>query len=136
MAMKRLLAELKKHEASWPFVQPVNTEEVTDYRDVVKYPMGTLSMLFLIRSSDNLSTTNLIVPPRLTIDLGTIETKLERDAYTDFESFVADARLIFSNCKLYNHEASQYAKLATRMEKFLDECLAKLPSYKQESGAM
>lgn len=71
-----------------------------------------------------------------TLDLGTIETKLERDAYTDFESFVADARLIFSNCKLYNHEASQYAKLATRMEKFLDECLAKLPSYKQESGSM
>jgi histone acetyltransferase len=67
-------------------------------------------------------------------DLGTMEAKLERDAYTDFESFVADARLIFSNCKHYNHESSQYAKLATRMEKFLDECLAKLPSYKQETG--
>lgn len=63
-----------------------------------------------------------------------METKLERDAYSDFESFVADARLIFSNCKHYNHESSQYAKLATRMEKFLDECLAKLPSYKQETG--
>lgn len=63
-----------------------------------------------------------------------METKLERDAYTDFESFVADARLIFANCKLYNHEASQYTKLAIRMEKFLDECLAKLPSYKQEGG--
>jgi len=40
MAMKRLLAELKKHEASWPFVQPVNTDEVTDYLDFIKYPMG------------------------------------------------------------------------------------------------
>jgi hypothetical protein len=44
MAMKRLLAELKKHEASWPFVQPVNTDEVTDYLDIIKYPMGTCAL--------------------------------------------------------------------------------------------
>ncbi|KAF8313144.1 Bromodomain-containing protein [Clavulina sp. PMI_390] len=106
MTMKRLLTELKKNEASWPFIAPVNTDEVTDYLDVIKYPM----------------------------DLGTMETKLERDQYPDIEGFIADARLIFTNCKAYNHEASQYTRLAIRMEKFLDEILAKLPSYKQERG--
>jgi histone acetyltransferase len=44
MAMKRLLAELKKHEASWPFLVPVNPDEVTDYREVIKYPMGTFPL--------------------------------------------------------------------------------------------
>lgn len=46
MAMKRLLAELTKHEASWPFVQPVNTDEVTDYSDIIKYPMGSCSQCY------------------------------------------------------------------------------------------
>ena len=46
--MTRWLSELQNHSAAWPFLQPVNGEEVTDYYDVIKNPMGaylTLSYL-------------------------------------------------------------------------------------------
>lgn len=35
-----LLSELQNHPSSWPFVQPVNREEVPDYYEVIKEPMG------------------------------------------------------------------------------------------------
>lgn len=39
--MRRLLTELIDLPASWPFRQPVNGDEVSDYYEVIKEPMGT-----------------------------------------------------------------------------------------------
>jgi histone acetyltransferase len=39
-AMRRLLAELQGHPQAWPFLQPVNGDEVADYYDVITSPMG------------------------------------------------------------------------------------------------
>ena len=36
------------------------------------------------------------------MDLGTIKGKLQNVEYPDVESFVADLRLVFSNCDKYN----------------------------------
>ncbi|KAF8331076.1 Bromodomain-containing protein [Cantharellus anzutake] len=96
-AMRKLLSELQGHADAWPFLLPVNKNEVTDYYDVIKNPM----------------------------DFSTMEKKLENGGYADFDSFVADAQLIFSNCRVYNSENSGYAKRANRMEKFMKEYLTK-----------
>ena len=54
-----------------------------------------------------------------------MEHKLERGAYKVLDEFVADAELVFSNCRFYNPEQSGYAKRAVRMERYFKECIAK-----------
>jgi histone acetyltransferase len=56
-------------------------------------------------------------------DFSTMEYKLDNNIYTSLDDLVEDARLVFSNCRTYNHDSSVYAKNAIRMEKFLDEWL-------------
>jgi histone acetyltransferase len=38
--MERLLSDLQGHSVAWAFQQPVNGDEVPDYYDVIKEPMG------------------------------------------------------------------------------------------------
>ncbi|KAJ1024625.1 hypothetical protein NDA13_004553 [Ustilago tritici] len=93
--MRHILVELNGHGSAWPFVNPVNGEEVTDYYDVIKNPM----------------------------DLSTMEAKLENNQYANVDELVADAQLIFDNCRSYNPASSPYTKSATKLEKFLKETL-------------
>ncbi len=93
--MRQILIELGNHASSWPFQQPVNGEDVTDYYEVIKEPM----------------------------DLSTMETKMENNQYDDLDSFLKDAQLIFDNCRQYNGLSSSYGKLATKLEKFLKDNL-------------
>jgi histone acetyltransferase len=82
-AMQMILTEMQNHPAAWPFVQPVNKEEVPDYYTVVQEPM----------------------------DLSTMEHKLDSDQYTTPDEFVKDAKLIFNNCRAYNSETTTYYKV-------------------------
>ncbi|KDN38459.1 Bromodomain-domain-containing protein [Tilletiaria anomala UBC 951] len=93
--MRQILVELGNHASSWPFQNPVNGDEVTDYYDVIKEPM----------------------------DLSTMETKLENNKYDTLDDFLKDAQLIFDNCRIYNPPSSPYAKSATKLEKFLKDNL-------------
>ena len=43
--MERTLHALKENSAAWPFQEPVNLEEVPDYLDVIKQPMGRCHFL-------------------------------------------------------------------------------------------
>jgi histone acetyltransferase len=43
--MEAMLKEMRAHPAAWPFQKPVNTDEVKDYLDVVKKPMGKWYMV-------------------------------------------------------------------------------------------
>ncbi|SCU90052.1 LAMI_0E00386g1_1 [Lachancea mirantina] len=99
--MQNILTELQNHAAAWPFLQPVNKDEVPDYYEFIKEPM----------------------------DLSTMEMKLENNRYEKMENFVYDARLIFKNCRAYNGENTSYFKYANRLEKFLDSKLKELPEY-------
>lgn len=63
--MRHILVELNGHGSAWPFVNPVNGDEVTDYYDVIKNPM----------------------------DLSTMEAKLENNQYANVDELVADAQL-------------------------------------------
>jgi hypothetical protein len=38
--MERLLSDLQQHPLAWAFLQPVNADEVPDYYDNIKRPMG------------------------------------------------------------------------------------------------
>jgi histone acetyltransferase len=48
-----------------------------------------------------------------------MEHKLETNQYTSLNFFVDDAALVFSNCRLYNPEASIYHRNATKLDKYL-----------------
>lgn len=43
-AMEKLLSELQAHTLSFAFLKPVNADEVPDYYDVIKEPMGKLPL--------------------------------------------------------------------------------------------
>lgn len=39
-----VLASVRAHTDAWPFAKPVNAVEVTDYYDLIKYPMDLRTM--------------------------------------------------------------------------------------------
>lgn len=100
-SMQNILTELQNHAAAWPFLQPVNKEEVPDYYEFIKEPM----------------------------DLSTMEVKLENNRYEKMENFIYDARLIFNNCRMYNGENTSYFKYANRLEKFFNNKIKEIPEY-------
>ncbi|KAF6763071.1 histone acetyltransferase NGF-1 [Ephemerocybe angulata] len=55
--MERTLHSLKEHSLSWPFREPVNLEEVPDYLDVIKTPMGASMVIYLSPYSNVLTPT-------------------------------------------------------------------------------
>ena len=55
-----------------------------------------------------------------------MEHKLETGQYTTMDTFVADATLVFRNCRLYNPEGSVYYKNAMKLEKRMHELVAKV----------
>ncbi|PKI82278.1 Gcn5p [Malassezia vespertilionis] len=65
-AMRHILVELNGHASSWPFVAPVNANDVPDYYTVITNPM----------------------------DLSTMEAKLENNQYQTVDDMVADAQLV------------------------------------------
>ncbi|KAH6634023.1 histone acetyltransferase-like protein [Chaetomium sp. MPI-SDFR-AT-0129] len=96
-----LLNDLQNHQSSWPFLMPVNKDDVMDYYDVIKEPM----------------------------DLSTMETKLEADQYNTPEDFIRDAKLVFDNCRKYNNETTPYAKSANKLEKFMWQQIRAIPEW-------
>ncbi|CAG8762686.1 17177_t:CDS:2, partial [Acaulospora morrowiae] len=66
------------------------------------------------------------------MDLGTVDVKLNNVEYENVDAFVADIRLIFSNCILYNGPVHQYAIYAKELDNFFMNLLNNLPSSKEE----
>jgi histone acetyltransferase len=96
-----LLNDLQNHASAWPFIIPVNKDDVADYYDVIKEPM----------------------------DLSTMEVKLEADNYHLPEDFIRDAKLVFDNCRKYNNDTTAYAKCANRLEKFMWAQIKTIPEW-------
>lgn len=99
--LMHLLSQLQNSTNAWPFLQPVNKDEVLDYYEVIKQPM----------------------------DLSTMETKLEQDAYETPEDFVRDVMLICNNCKRYNSETTPYHKAALKLEKEMWKKIKEVPEW-------
>ena len=90
-ACTRVLAQLMRHEASMPFLRPVDPValNIPDYFDVIKQPM----------------------------DLGTIEAHVGKGTYGNQHEFANDVRLVFSNAVLYNKPGSDVHRMAQSMQK-------------------
>ncbi|KAL7477601.1 hypothetical protein ACHAW6_003402 [Cyclotella cf. meneghiniana] len=95
MLKKELLALVQKvqeKQFSWCFRDPVDTDEVTDYLEVVKDP----------------------------IDLRTMEKRVRKgDHYKSKHQLYADMMKMVNNCKIYNDPDSTYHECAVSLEKFL-----------------
>lgn len=82
------------------FTEPVNEDEVPDYKEVIKNPM----------------------------DFGTMRTKVENGAYGKGSDavvgFYNDFVLVFDNCALYNDEDGEVGLEAARLLGLLPEVFA------------
>jgi len=89
--LRRFLNHIQNHKHAWPFLHPVNKDEVPDYYNVITSPM----------------------------DLSTIEERLDSGYYTTPKDLVGDLKLIFSNCRQYNDATTVYTKSAVQLEKYM-----------------
>ncbi|EDN05621.1 histone acetyltransferase GCN5 [Histoplasma capsulatum] len=99
--LRRFLNQIQNHKQAWPFLNPVNRDEVPDYYNVIVSPM----------------------------DLSTMEERLECDSYPSPKDLVADLKLIFSNCRQYNDASTVYAKCAVKLEKYMWSLIKKIPEW-------
>ncbi|CAB3249511.1 unnamed protein product [Arctia plantaginis] len=88
-----LLRDVMKHKDCWPFYEPVSTEDVPDYLEVIDQPM----------------------------DFTTIKTKLDNEEYTTDEEFINDAVQVFINCYTYNKDTHPVARAGNRLEKYFNK---------------
>ncbi|KAI0531873.1 histone acetyltransferase GCN5-like protein [Xylaria digitata] len=99
--LQRFLSQIQLHKQAWPFLNPVNKDEVTDYYNVITSPM----------------------------DLSTIEDKLKQDFYATPKDLVNDLKLIFSNCRQYNDTSTVYSKCAAKLEKYMWSLIKEIPEW-------
>ncbi|KAF2648939.1 histone acetyltransferase GCN5-like protein [Lophiostoma macrostomum CBS 122681] len=99
--LRRFLYQVQMHQSAWPFLKPVDRDEVPDYYNVITQPM----------------------------DLSTMEERLENGAYTTPKELVDDLKLIYSNCRQYNDAASVYAKSAVKLEKYMWRLIQEIPEW-------
>mmetsp|Transcript_30058 Transcript_30058/g.54357 ORF Transcript_30058/g.54357 Transcript_30058/m.54357 type:complete len:442 (-) Transcript_30058:61-1386(-) len=87
-----IVRKVDEQQFAWPFREPVDTQEVMDYLDVVKEP----------------------------IDLSTIDKRVrEGKHYKSKQMLFADLMLMVNNCKTYNDDSSTYHECAVNLEKFI-----------------
>lgn len=98
--MAKLITYLISRQDSVPFREPVDWKglELFDYPKIVKKPM----------------------------DLGTVKRKMERGLYETIEECAADIRLIWTNCKTYNADGSDFYLLAESFSKRFEERYKKI----------
>lgn len=85
---KEMLELFKNDKDAWPFLVPVDKNDVKDYYDVIKNP----------------------------VDLQTMEKKLEEGFYITQEMFIADLYRMLENCRHYNPKDSVYYEVSLILE--------------------
>ncbi len=100
--MGKIVKSLLGRADCGPFMEPVNWREMKlwDYPKVIKVPM----------------------------DLGTVSKKLESKAYKSAMECANDIRLIWSNCKIYNQEGSEFFDLAVQLECRFEDRFSSVPN--------
>ncbi|KAK4198541.1 histone acetyltransferase gcn5 [Triangularia verruculosa] len=99
--LRRFLYQIQNHKQAWPFLKPVDPDEVPDYYKVITSPM----------------------------DLTTIEERLERDSYSTPKELIDDLKLIFKNCRQYNDATTVYTKCAAKLEKYMFNLIKEIPEW-------
>ncbi|XP_053313213.1 tyrosine-protein kinase BAZ1B [Spea bombifrons] len=99
---EEVLCKLIKYRFSWPFREPVNTEENEDYLNVVTSPM----------------------------DFQTMQSKCSCRNYQTVQEFLNDLKLVFGNAELYNEPGSQEMSCLEKTEQCAKDLLSKhLPGH-------
>eukprot|EP00026_Physarum_polycephalum_P002433 Phypoly_transcript_02439.p1 GENE.Phypoly_transcript_02439~~Phypoly_transcript_02439.p1 ORF type:complete len:769 (+),score=192.19 Phypoly_transcript_02439:134-2440(+) len=92
---KLIHSSLTKHKLSWPFMEPVDPIKlgIPNYRDIIKEPM----------------------------DLGTIKSNLDRDAYSTVNQYARDVRLVFMNALTFNQPGYEIYKMSETLLKIFND---------------
>lgn len=90
ITLNTVLVAVRQHASAWPFLKPVDKNEVPDYYDHIKYPM----------------------------DLKSMGERIRRGYYINRRLFMADMGRIFSNCRLYNSPDTEYYRCANNLERY------------------
>lgn len=99
--LRRFLYQIQDNKLAWPFLNPVNKDDIPEYYKAIVSPM----------------------------DLSTMEEKLEKDLYTSPKDLVEDLKLIFSNCSQYNDTATVYNKCGVGLEKYMWSLIQDIPEW-------
>jgi nucleosome-remodeling factor subunit BPTF len=110
------IVDFQINRNSWPFKQPVDHNDVPNYYNIVKEPMGEFST----RSYQEDATLSSFS------DLQTIENRVNQHYYERLCDFVGDITRIFENCRLFNQPTTQIAKCAESLESFFAQKLVLL----------
>ena len=99
---REVVAKIRAHPSSWPFLKPVDRREVPDYYEVIKDPIGMWNLDY---KSDQRA------------DLDTVSRRVEAgNYYITKEIFLSDLRRMCDNCKIYNHQETEYYKCSVDIE--------------------
>jgi hypothetical protein len=95
--LKKIIADIKSHPNSIPFIEPVNYKELglVDYVQIIKKPM----------------------------DLSTVFNNLVKNKCVYISEVLDDIQLIWDNCKTYNIEGSDIFVQAEIIEKYADSVI-------------
>ncbi|KAI8338484.1 Bromodomain-containing protein [Chlamydoabsidia padenii] len=99
-----IIRNLKKHRDATPFLHPVNHLNVPDYATVISHPM----------------------------DLNTVEHKLINNNYGTVDDFIANVRLVFTNCYKFNGPEATISMLCQNVESAFEKGLRQMPPSKEE----
>lgn len=91
--IKDFVARVKEQDSAWPFEDPVDVTEVSDYFDVIDEAT----------------------------DLSKITRQAKSGRYKNFQAVLDELALMTRNCKTYNAADTEYHKTAIQMEKFVQE---------------
>lgn len=120
--LKGVLHSVKCHNSAWPFLKPVDKNDVPDYYDHIKYPMGKLlNFFFFLYCFVGFKFIKFINGGFFYIyftDLKTMTERLKSRYYVARRLFIADMTRIFSNCRLYNSPDTEYYRCANALEKY------------------
>uniref|UniRef100_A0A8C6J7N4 Tyrosine-protein kinase BAZ1B n=1 Tax=Melopsittacus undulatus TaxID=13146 RepID=A0A8C6J7N4_MELUD len=99
---EEILSKLIKYRFSWPFREPVTTEEAEDYFEVISNPM----------------------------DFQTIQSKCSCGNYRSVQEFLSDIKQVFSNAECYNQNGSHVLSCLEKTEQCLIDMVHKhLPGH-------
>ncbi|XP_060115544.1 tyrosine-protein kinase BAZ1B [Heteronotia binoei] len=99
---EEILTKLIKYRFSWPFREPVTTEEAEDYFDVISNPM----------------------------DFQTMQSKCSCGSYRSVQDFLSDIKQVFANAEQYNQNGSHILSCLEKTEQCLIDMLHKhLPGH-------
>uniref|UniRef100_A0A8B9RW71 Tyrosine-protein kinase BAZ1B n=1 Tax=Accipiter nisus TaxID=211598 RepID=A0A8B9RW71_9AVES len=99
---EEILSKLIKYRFSWPFREPVTTEEAEDYFEVISNPM----------------------------DFQTMQSKCSCGNYRSVQEFLSDIKQVFSNAERYNQNGSHVLSCLEKTEQCLIDMVHKhLPGH-------